>query len=211
MDKQPMRPGQYANMEALAASSVAEVEEKLAGPGEPPSESNTAPDADVKDPTASLTPAERWANNLKAAQITEAQALAILDAMLDKGYYQREYKLFRGRLSITLRTRESSSTHRVSEAIDRLRNPLDMVVRQTAFRLNLAGSLVKYASANKQPLMLPHLPANSSYEDLEKAFGERVRFVDGLQETIQAQMFQCLAHFDTIVGAALSEGASENF
>lgn len=225
MPSNPVRPGQYDTADDLASEALAEVEQEVGAPAtsakpaastrplqsDTPTPGAVKPPPGEKAPDDERTPAERWADNLRAAKLTEADANAILDAVLARGHYAREYKIFHGRLTATLRTRDGYALNRVAGAVDRLRNPVEAVVQQTVFHLNLAGSIVRFKPAGKPDVALPHPSPNEQADVIEKAFLERLAFVDGLAGPVLNQLYQCLAHFDMIVAAATSEGAAENF
>jgi hypothetical protein len=205
----PLRTTGYLSpQDLLAQSSVMEVTKEVAGQ---PVLSEPAVSDDVKKKDESLTPAERWQKNIAAAGLTEDQANAILDETLTNGYYQRAYPLFRGRLSVTLRTRDLYALQRSANAIDKLRNPLDITVSQIMYRLNLAASISKWGPPGKE-IILEQPPLNADVALVEKAFQARLDFIDkAIGAPLVPSVYDCLTHFDKITAAAFSEGASENF
>jgi hypothetical protein len=59
---------------------------------------------------------------------------------------------------------------------------------------------------------LPHPQGcKVSYEETEKAFQERIAYVDGMSDPAMRVMFIKLAKFDRMISTALEEGSIENF
>jgi hypothetical protein len=165
-----------------------------------------AADVAKSDDATEPSSAERWMANLKAVKLSEEDALGLLDTMLEKGYWAREYKLFRGKVRVVFRTRDALHYERVTTAINRLANPLDTVVSQTVLRLNLVGSLAEY-----QTIKLRHPPVNAPADEIDQAFQSRVEFVRGLPAPVIPALYELLGTFDGLVAAALSEGAAQGF
>lgn len=160
-----------------------------------------------KEEEEKLSPLERWQRNLKAVDLSEEDAEAILDSMIRQGYWEREYSLFRGKLNIKLRTRDGYSLQRAANALDSLRTNDPYVYTQTIYRLNLAGSLVKYRDVD-----LRHVSLKDTDEERINAYNERLLFIDkAIPATILSQVYNALTHFDNLATAALSEGASSGF
>lgn len=187
------RPGTYSN-DALAKAALEEEEQPAAAPATTP------------EPTAKKTPMERWREAIESAEVTEEEADKILDAVLATGHYEKTFKIFRGKLAITLRSRDSASLQRVSDALDAVRTNDARVHTQTMNRFNLAASLVRY-----QDKQFKHSGTGSEASDREKAFYERLAFVDTIPAPVLMQMYAVLAKFDNVVFAALSEGAEMGF
>ena len=182
------RPGKYTD--DLAQSSLEE--------GEAPSQ--------AKDESEKKPPMERWREALAAADLTEAEADKILDSVLATGTYEKSYKIFRGRLTVTLRSRDSASLQRVSDALDAVKTNDSRVHLQTMNRYNLAASIVRY-----QDKVFKHPPPVAESADREKAFYERLVFIDTIPAPVLVQLYAVLGKFDSIVYAALSEGAEMGF
>lgn len=186
------RPGTYSN-DALAKAALEEEEQPAAAPAAP-------------EQTAKKTPMERWREAIESAEVTEEEADKILDAVLATGHYEKTFKIFRGKLAITLRSRDSASLQRVSDALDAVRTNDARVHTQTMNRFNLAASLVRY-----QDKQFKHSGTGAEASDREKAFYERLAFVDTIPAPVLMQMYAVLAKFDNVVFAALSEGAEMGF
>jgi hypothetical protein len=203
---EPLSPGKYRSPDEIATAELEAVEKEVAAqPEKAGAEKKDEKKADNR------TPAERWAENLQTAKLTEAQALKILDDICGNGYFEREYSLFHGRLTLTLRTREAYSRHRVAKEIDSMRNPLQETASAASARIQLAGSISRYQMGTQKPIVLPHPSPTTPNEEIEKAFLSRLTFVDGIPDQVIGHVYACLAHFDGVVWAALSEGSAENF
>jgi hypothetical protein len=73
-------------------------------------------------------------------------------------------------------------------------------------RFNLAASIVRY-----QDKVFKHPGPTADSADREKAFYERLAFIDTIPAPVLVQMYAVLGKFDAIVYAALSEGAEMGF
>jgi hypothetical protein len=182
------RPGQYGTEDLAQAALEEEPQPK-------PSEEST-----------SKSPTERWRDAISSAGITEEEADRILDAVLATGHYEKAYKIFRGKLTIVLRSRDSASLQRVSDALDAVRTNDVRVHTQTMNRYNLAASLVRY-----QDKVFKHPAVNADPADRDRAFFERLAFLDTVPAPVLVQMYAVLSKFDNTVFAALSEGAEMGF
>lgn len=188
------RPGKYTD--DLAQAALADGDAGALESGEKKDEAESA----------SKTPMERWRDALEAANLTETEADKILDSVLATGTYEKSYKIFRGRLTVTLRSRDSASLQRVSDALDAVKTNDSRVHMQTMNRYNLAASVVRY-----QDKVFKHPMATGDSADREKAFYERLAFIDTIPAPVLVQLYAVLAKFDAIVYAALSEGAEMGF
>lgn len=191
------RPGQYgaANNDDLAKSAM----EDIPDPNAPGSETPEAVD--------NRAPIEKWREGLRKADITEAQAETILDSMLSKGYWEREYKLFHGKVTLKLRTRDAQNLNRIMSTIDRMRVPAPSLIEEHISMLNLAGSIVQLRSVT-----LPHPDiAKASVDEIEEAFEKRQEFTRRISGPLMPAIRVALVHFDKVVAAALADGADEGF
>ena len=194
------RPGQYptptTSTDDLARASLEEVE----APSEP-----AAPPSS-EEASAKKSPMERWRDAIEAADLTEEEADKILDAVLATGHYDKTHKLFRGRMTVVLRSRDAASLQRVSDALDSIRTNDVRVHTQMMNRYNLAASLVRY-----QDKVFKHPPANGDITDREKSFADRLAFIDTIPASVLVQLYSLLSKFDNAVFAAMSEGAELGF
>jgi|GEM_PF-4215280 len=191
------RPGEYASRAATDDMAKMMLEEASAA-AEPAGPAKAPPSSD---------PIELWRSGLKTAGITEDQAGIILDSMLDKGYWERDYRLFNGRVVLRLRTRDAANINRIMAMIDRIRVPTQVMIDEHIAQLNLAGSIVTLRDAT-----LPHPNVNTATVDaIEDAFDKRREFVSRIPGPLMPSVRAALIHFDSVVGAALANGAAEGF
>lgn len=159
------------------------------------------------NPILVLTPAERWQKNLKDAEISEAQAFVILDDVIAKGYWEKEYPLFRGRLNVTFRTRDGQHRRRLQRALqEHSSNVSTLTFTEIVTRYNLAASLSVYKKTR-----LPFAAETATVDDVEEAFLKRYDFVGRLPAPVFDQLVEALVNFDKVVAAAFSEGAASGF
>jgi len=155
----------------------------------------------------SMTPAERWEENIKSAKLSLEQANTILDSILQTGYWQKSYSLFNNRLVVEFRTRSAGDTNRVAQALDNIRTNDPNVIQQTVGMVTLACSLVKYNNN-----ILPVAKANATQAEKEDIYIQRRNFCsDTIAGPVLPVILQALSDFDSKVYAALSEGAEHGF
>lgn len=183
------------------AKAALENEEELKQVAAAPEPEKQEPEPEPKSQT------ELWLEGLKAAKVTEEQADAVLSELLSKGYYERTYPLFNGKFSVTFRTRDGAALTRAADAVDRAHSNDRAVHQQIMARLNLAASLVKFDKR-----ALPHAPANANPEEREKAFQQRLAFVDSQElGPFLPALFNALSRFDFGIMAITNQGAPEGF
>lgn len=177
---------------------------------DPPAETSAAEEAPAAQ--ESLTSVERWRKNLEAVKLSEAEAEAILDDVLTKGYWARSYTLLRGRVQVTFRTRDVYHQRRVANAVDQFRLPTPDKTAAVYVSYNLAGSLAAIDARGFPAKSLNHPdPYRAKPEEIEAAFTDRLAYVEKLPGPLLGALTQALGHFETLVNAALSEGAPEGF
>lgn len=154
-----------------------------------------------------LTPAERWEKNLADAGLNEAQAFAILDDVIAKGYWEKEYSLFRGRLNVIFRTRDGQHRRRVQRALQEQVAPVStLTFTEIVTRYNLAASISVFKKTR-----MSFAPDNATVDQIEDAFLNRYDFVGKISGPVFDQLVEALIDFDKIVTAAFSEGAASGF
>lgn len=155
----------------------------------------------------SLTPAERWLRNIKNAGLDEEEANLILDMVLERGYWEKEYPLYQGRLKIVLRSRDAAANQRVANALDEVRTYDQGVIGQARLRVQLACSLVRFRDR-----ALTTAAPEDSMAAHDQAFRERLTFCDRfIAGPVIEALYRALMDFDNKTYAALSEGASSGF
>lgn len=155
----------------------------------------------------SLAPAERWKRNIDNAKLSVDEANEILDKVLERGYWEKEYDLYGGRLKLTLRSRDAAANQRVANALDEVRTFDQRVLDQARLRVQLASSLVKYRDK-----VLPVAAPDEAPAKHEATFAERLTFCDRfIAGPVIEAVYRALIDFDNKTYAALSEGASAGF
>lgn len=190
-------PGQYKTDEELARQML---DEESKRPDEAKPETAKAEpkkEAPPKPPT--------WEERLAAVELTPDQAFVILDAVLEKGFYERTFPLYGGRISVTLRTRDGSHRQRIANALDELRTNDPRVHGQVMSRMFLAGSLVRF---NKDTL---DMAEEGDSRAKEAAFQSRLAYVDKLSDPVLDTLFELISRFDGWTFASLSNGAPTGF
>ena len=186
------RPGEYADADKLAQEML-EQETKR-----DPTEDTAAPVATTKVPT--------WEDRLQEAKLTPEQGLEILDSMIEKGYYEKSFPLYGGRRHLVLRTRDAYCRQRVALALDALRTNDARVHTQTTLRVCLAGSIAQFGKK-----ILAFAPPDADLDVQEKAFNDRLRYIDSIPEPFLDILYETLSQFDIWTYAALSNGAPSGF
>lgn len=159
----------------------------------------------------SRTPVERWHAAIEKAGLTHDQALAIIDAQIDPGYWTDECRLWNGRVRVTFRSRTGAHRNMLIRELDSLQNPSSMVIGQTVARINLLNSIHSYHD-RKRNVTFEYAAKDTSPEDADTMLQRRLTFINReLPESILDMLYVKLAEFDAKVAAALSEGAIEGF
>lgn len=160
----------------------------------PAPETEAAPTEREKEKKKTEPPS--WAGRLKAAGISEKEALGIIDAVLDKGYYEEEF-LLRGKVGV-LRTRTHEDFLRMQEQLELQRPQLQISQDALITRYSLAASLVKWDQT-----VFKH--------DTEDDFGLVDDFLRKMSAPLYSLLSSQLSKFDTKMLLIFSEGAPENF
>lgn len=163
-------------------------------------------DEEASRDEAALKPMSSYEDKLKAAGLTKAEASEIVDAVLFKGFWAKDVKIT-SRVSARFRTRNARDSRRAAEMLEAQRWTLDSHYTEAMSRLILAASLEQFGSDK-----LLHVdPRKAKPEDVEKAFVERLAFVEGLADPALRLLLGKLWKFDNLVTVALEEGTVENF
>lgn len=189
------RPGEYADENKLAQELLEAEAEKAA-----------APTQGEATKTEEAPKPETWEDRLKAAGLTPDQGLAILDAMIERGFYEKTFPLYGGKRNLILRTRDGYSRQRVANALDALRTNDPRVHYQTTMRLCLAGSLVQFGKKT-----LAFAAPDADLDAQETAFNDRLKYLDSIGDPFLDTLYTILTQFDRWTFAALSNGAPSGF
>lgn len=207
MSETKVRPLQFGSSLSLQGDDeVAALRDAGVGPLTTPSPQTKAEKAE-EITELKLTPAERWQKNIADAGLSEAQAFVILDEVIAKGHWEKEYNLFRGRLNVTFRTRDGQHRRRVQRALQEQVAPVStLTFTEIVTRYNLACSLSVFKKNR-----MPFAADNATVDQVEEAFLQRYDFVGKISGPVFDQLVEALIDFDKVVTAAFSEGAASGF
>ncbi len=161
---------------------------------------------DKKKLTTQEERAQNYNEGLVAADITSSNARTIVDAMLEKGAYEEDFRIA-GKLTITLRSRDYGDVQRTMRFLESENPTFVQNINDFISRYNLAASLKRY---NTDVFDFPDR-RKFSVNDVEAAFDKRLEYLTGIPTSVLDRMMQCLVAFDIKVAASLAEGAPEDF
>jgi hypothetical protein len=212
------RPGNY---DAALKEDFKAASEPFTPPAPKREETTGAPEPSLMNEVTPETKAAiDWKAQLEKLGVSDEQAEKILDDLAFKGFFAREYKLWGGRVTVVLRSRDIYCKQRTTQGTDMLRNPTDQSYGFTLYRYNLAGSLQAYKTRqDEKPLLFPHVTIKPTEQitpelmtKMADAFDQRLAWVDHqLQGPLGGRLFECVQHFDNLVAAVLAKGAAEGF
>ena len=159
---------------------------------------------DARREEAALKPMLSYEERLKEVGVDRDKAAQIIDAVLLKGFYAEDVPITK-RIKARFRTRSSRDTKRAQEVIEAQRLTYDVHYNELLSRLLLSASLESFGEDK-----LPH-PRKVPTDDLEKAFQERVNYIDNMADPALRILMQRLAKFDRMISIVLEEGSIENF
>lgn len=163
-------------------------------------------DAEASKDEETLKPLASFEEKLKAAGIDRTKAAEIIDAVLMKGFYAENIKIT-STVSARFRTRSARDIRRTNEMLESQRFTMDAHYAEAYGRLLLAASLEAFA---KDKFTFPNTRSDSA-DAVEKAFLERVAYIDGLSDPALRILLQKMWKFDNKVSVVLEEGSIENF
>ncbi len=158
-----------------------------------------------------LTPSEQRAYNLKQFKLTEDDVRTIQRSILRRGYWSREYKMWGGELTVTLRSPHGEHRLRRARMLDRLESPTNLMLSETTSRIELAGSLSSYDDGENKTIFDFPGRAEQDEQKLENMFNERYKYISEIDPQIQVHLFAAQNHFTNLIAAALANGAVESF
>jgi hypothetical protein len=150
--------------------------------------------------------AKNYSEGLEAAELTLAEARTIVDAMMEKGAYEEDFRIA-GRLTITLRSRDYGDVQRTMRFLEAENPTFVQNINDFVSRYNLAASLKRY---NTDTFEFPQRRPDNT-EAVENAFDKRLNYLAKIPTPVLDRMMQSLVAFDIKVAAALAEGAPEDF
>lgn len=149
-------------------------------------------------PEVPKTPAQIYRERLEAASISEAEATAVFDDVISKGYYQETTEI-RGK-RLVLRTRTYEDHIRSLGAVEIHTPRFQATQEELQARHNLAASLVEWnGTVYKQG------------KDSEKEFNETMVAIRKLPAPVYAMLVKELVKFDARMYVIFSDGAADSF
>lgn len=174
----PGTPQPFSGGEAPASSQIDQVKQSL------------EEEINRIDTSKGATYAER----LKAVGITPEEAAEIVDSLLERGYYERTFRLTK-KHNVTLRSRTLEAQETMQGVIEHDAPQYAITINETISKYNLAASLAEFRGKK------------FAVEDMRNT----LEFVKNLPLPVFTAMVNRLAKFDVIMNVVLSEGVVENF
>jgi hypothetical protein len=152
-----------------------------------------------------LKPMASFEERLKKVGVTRAEAATIVDNVLMKGFHSDPFTLT-SRMMGRFRTREYRDTMRLHTVLEVQRPSFNTHYQELVFKHSLAASLEQLGSRKFE------FPSSSASDDVvEKAFDERLKFVESLPDLTTRLLYDKLSKFDEKMRTCLEEGTIENF
>lgn len=144
---------------------------------------------------------ERYWYDLEKAGISRQEALDIMDAVLEKGYYEEPWRLST-RVHGTFVTRTYADAMRLQDVIEARQITFQSTYNEVITRYNLAASLGLYKS--------PTVERRFKHKT-EEDFLDNEQYVQNLPMPVVVKLGSKLAEFDQKIALVFAEGAPENF
>lgn len=197
--KKPMVPAD-AQQSDTAEPQIVDKRPKIDSPTKALSEGVTE---DLKDSIertkGAAEKAKSYEEILAEHDIPLAKAHAIVDAMLEKGFYEDTLAVTKSS-SVTFRTRIHADYVRYLRALE-VYNPKYVEEQQEIqIRYFLSASLISFKGVSF-----------SNQEDPEKAFDEKLAWIEKQPERVIHLLAGKLSKFDLQIQIVMSEGIVENF
>lgn len=159
--------------------------------------------SEIEKTEKDLTPLERYEKMLKEVGVSREEAAMIVDEILTKGYWEKDYQLT-PRRKVTFRTRAYHDTQRFYDFIEVEQPKNASYYNELLFKFSLAGSLAVYCGKTFE------FPTGDK-ETLDKAFEARLKYIASLGDPAIRLLYAKLGKFDELVRIVTEEGAVENF
>ena len=163
---------------------------------------------EIKDSVALTDPITKKALSyeeiLSKKEISLAKAHAIVDAMLERGFYEESLKVTQT-VSVTFRTRTHNDYVRYLRALELFSPKYIAEQNELQIRYFLAASLAAFKGKT-----FSH-PKISDTDASDEAFSERLTWVTQQPESIVNILASKLSKFDDTIHTVMSEGVVENF
>lgn len=162
-------------------------------------------EAAAQEAEKELGPLERYEKALKTLNITREEAASIVDDILTKGYWSKEFQIT-PRHKVTFRSRLYSDTQRFHDYIEVVQPKNPSYYNEILFQYSLAASLERYGGK-----VFEHPKRDATEEQADESFKRRLDYVSKLGDPALRLLYAKLAKFDEIVRTVMEEGAAENF
>lgn len=162
-------------------------------------------DSDVQKDEAVLKPMQSYEDKLKEAGVTKEEAAEIVDSVLLKGHYSKEYAITK-RIKARFRTRNARDTRRAQDMLEAMRLSMASHYNEMLGRFLLAASLELFGNDK-----LEHPAKDAKSEDVEKSYSARLTYVENMSDPALRIAFDKLRVFDNMISVVLEEGTIENF
>jgi hypothetical protein len=156
----------------------------------------------VDDAEMILNTRKDFGEILKELKINYSDLFKIIDATLEKGYYEEHYRI--KSFEFVLRTKRVHSISTIEDALDGAKYASPSAVGQFLLERNLAASLVYYKQGNSAPRIFEH--NNDKDDEIALAFVK-----NELHVAPYAMMVNKLRKFELYVGLATREEAIDHF
>lgn len=144
--------------------------------------------------SAEMTYEDRLAEN----KVTPAEAHAIIDAVITKGYYEKTYQVTKT-VRVTFRSRTVGNQEKLLEDLEQKQFGYKATIDTHVAKYNLAASLVALGPKGKE--------VRFDVDDPEKT----LKFVSALPMPYYVLLLQKLGTFERLMFTVMDAGAIENF
>lgn len=152
-----------------------------------------------------LKPRESYEQRLNAAGLTMDDAALIVDAILEKGFWEEDVRITTKKKA-TFRSRQAFDAERVNTVLEVLKPAFNTTMQEITYKYLLASSISRYDN-----MIFDFPTAKTNKDEREKLFEKRLNWVDGLPDPLLRLLYQKLSKFDMKIAAVTDEGAIENF
>lgn len=161
--------------------------------------------SEAKAVEAELRPMATYEERLKTVGVTREEAAKIIDAVLTKGFWSEEVHITKS-LKARFRTRQQRDTKRAQNHLENMKPMYDAHYNAILHRFLVAASLEKFGQD-----VFDHPKRDAASDVVEKAFADRLLYVESLGEPAYQLLLTKLSKFDYKLSVVLEEGAIENF
>ena len=149
-----------------------------------------------------LKASESFDDLLKRLKIKPSELFEIIDMFLDKGYYQKAYRI--KKFQFVLQSKKVYSIDVIVDSMDRSDLVTEAAITQMTLKHRLASSLVFFKLGNQEPRVFEHSNPADDAKVLEFIQNE-------VSSPIYSVLVNYLNKFDTLVGLASNSEAIDRF